>query len=219
MRGIYLASLVFSTLVFSLFFVSMAFAAETLLAEWLLNAASITVDLVESVSEMRTLNFVNEAGIDCSFIKDGFVESDGGDLVTEILTLGGVRAALGGTPILCLGLGTCVEEEDAELFPELLPWLTQMILFAGLIHDLVFRPGWDGTCLVVVLLTLAEEECVVENHVSATDTNVAEGVEEKFEEPEEENARCGSESEKEGSFTGSGVIKPVGGGTLSTSSE
>jgi hypothetical protein len=219
MRGIYLTSLIFSVLAFSLFFVSAAFATETLLAEWLLNAATITVDLVEVVNEFNFTNLANGGGVDCSLIYDGFVEKNGGDIVTEVLNLAGIRDILGGTPILCLGLGSCVEEEDAELFPELLPWLTEMILFGTSFHDLVYSPSWHIDCLLNILLTLAEEECTIEHHISSTDTNVAEGVEDKFTEPDEENAHCGTETEKNGVVTGSGTVKPVGGGTLTVSSE
>jgi hypothetical protein len=212
---------IFAMLVVGAIFVVPVLAAETLLAEWLLEALPVVSDLVETVGEFLRENLQNGGAVLCSFIYDGFVEANGFDLVTEVLTLGGVRAALGGAGIKCLGEGNCVEEEDAEVWPEKLPWLTELILFGTEFHDLVYSPAWFVLCLAVIILTVQEEECVVEHHTSSTKlANVSEGVSGEFPaEADEEQEKCKGETEKLGMFTGSGVTLPVGGGTLTVSSE
>jgi hypothetical protein len=216
-----LAFMMFAVLAFSAFFAASALAAETLLAEWLLEALSIVSDLVETVGELLLENLQNGGAVLCSGILDGTVEANGFDLVTEVLTLGGVKVALGGAGVICLGEGNCVAEEDAEAWPEKLPWLTELILFEAEFHNLVYNPAWFVLCLAIVILTVQEEECVVEHHTSSTKlANVSEGVSGEFPaEADEEQAKCKGETEKLGMLTGSGTTLPVGGGTLTVSSE
>jgi hypothetical protein len=218
-----LAFMMFAVLAFSAFFAASALAAETLLAEWLLEALPIVSDLVETEGELLLENLANGGAVLCSGILDGFVEANGFDLVTEVLTLGPTprKVVLGGEGVKCLGEGNCVAEEDAEAWPEKLPWLTELILFEAEFHNLVYNPAWFVLCLAIVILTVQEEECVVEHHTSSTKlTNVAEGVEGEFPaEADEELAKCKGEAEKLGMLTGSGVTLPVGGGTLTVSSE
>jgi hypothetical protein len=215
-----LALLVFAVLAFSLFFVAAAFAAETLLAEWLLNSVAVVSDLAETRGELLLEDLNNGAAVLCSFALDRFLEGDGFGLITEVLTLGGARVALGGAGLRCIGEGSCVAEEDAELWPEQLPWLSQLILFPTSIIDRRYATGWYILCLAVIILNVVEEECVAEGSMFATDKNVAEGVEEEFNlENEGEEAKCGGGTVRDGMIASVETTIPAGGGTLSVSSE
>jgi hypothetical protein len=220
MRGIYLTVLMLAVPVFSLFFIASAFAAETLLAEWLLSGVAVTSDLAEERGELLLEDLNNGVAVLCSFALDRVLEADGFGLVTEVLTLGGARVALGGAGLTCLGEKNCVAEEDAELWPERLPWLTQAILFETFMDDDISGLGWYILCLAPVILTVTEEECVVETSMFSTDKNVTEGVEEEFNlENEGEEAKCAGGTVRDGMIASDSVLIPAGGGTLTISSE
>ncbi len=201
-----------------------------LLAEWLLEGNPIvTPDLVESPGEL-TLTSLNGAKLGvvaeilCTGILVGTVGPESADLITEVLTLGGV--AVSSTPLVgqqaeCTNTKNC---ESPKVWPVLLPWVTELELLeedgGPFFINLLLAAGWYAEC--TILGVKSAEECTGESAILTT--NEAGGVVGSlFSEEVRELAglklgNCSAGGVETGHVIGSGTIKPVGGGSLTASS-
>src|SRR6478609_6285566 len=110
-----------------------AFAAEEP-AKWLWEGAEIGAGeelAIETVGLLTLMNLSNGGAVHCEGTFDGVVRASGEGLVTAVLRADGTAAQTGdasglvaGTGVKCLGTGGCAAQEDAELWPDHLPWLT-----------------------------------------------------------------------------------------------
>jgi hypothetical protein len=107
------------------------------------------------LTDLNTLFGV--ATVDCSGFLVGTVGPNQFDLIESILNLSfELIEELPGLGLLCLGLGECLEEEDAEVRPEHLPWLTELelmevggvVLFLNkILADGNGEPAYESICL------------------------------------------------------------------------
>jgi hypothetical protein len=218
----------------------------TLLAEWLLNKEPVNERiLVESGGELlledNLAPIVGKAAVLCNGVLDGWIEENGLDEITELLTLGGAavpQTALTGTALLCKAEPTpvgCEESTtDIEVWAIHLPWLTELELVefpkgSGLfiIVDLLLEhghgaPGWYVSCLV--LGVKSEDTCTANTQGVSQEKSVTGGVEGTFSEKLTlelglENATCSLGGPGSGVVEGAGVTPPPSGHTLTVSSE
>jgi hypothetical protein len=181
MRKFYLAGLMLlGVLAFSVAGTTAAFGLEFSLAQWLVGGALVSTELlVEAVGGVLFEDDKSGAHVEClSGVFDGFVGPESLDLTTEVLDLAGNKIGeLVGNGILCLGLGTCVEEEDAEAWPLKLPWKTEveLDLTDGTAWELFFGAAWHVTCLV--LGVASTDECTGAEGAEVEVVNVTGGVE------------------------------------------
>jgi hypothetical protein len=210
-------------------FATSAFAV-TLLAEWLLNGAAIvTADLVEIPGELILTNLdAGGVGITsellCTGILVGTVGPASADLITEVLTLTGVKTVeplATGEALACTNSKNC---ESPKAWPEGLPWETEAELLeetAGTFFaDYLLNGAYVAECTILGIK--AEELCTAP--VTAIElTNEAAGtVKSVFSDAFQELAgfklgSCGEHNEV-AEVSGTGQITPVGGGTLAVSS-
>jgi hypothetical protein len=172
--------MLFGVLAFSVVGVSAAFGLEFSLAQWLVGGNLVLAELlVEAVGGFLYEDDKSGAHLECvSFVFDGFVGPESLDLITEILDLAGNKIGeLVGNGLLCLGLGTCVEEEDAEWWPLKLPWKTEveLDLTDGTAWELFFGTAWHVTCLV--LGVASTNECTGAEGAEVEVVNATGGVE------------------------------------------
>jgi hypothetical protein len=210
-------------------FATSAFAV-TLLAEWLLNGTAIaTADLVEIPGELNLVN-LNAGGVGivsellCSGILVGTVGPSSAGLITEVLSLTGVKTVeplAAGQALECTNSKNC---ESPKAWAEGLPWETEAELLeetAGTFFaDYLLNGAYEAECTILGIK--AEELCTVA--VTAIElTNEAAGtVKSVFSDPFQELAgfvlgACGAHAEV-AEVSGNGQITPVGGGTLAVSS-
>jgi hypothetical protein len=216
---------------------SSASAITFLLAFWLSDGNTVGVTtLVETSGELLLENEKSSAGraalTKCSGILDGFVGANSADDITEALTLGGASislTALTGTSVTCELEAVC--ESSSKVWPEHLPWLTELELWeesptsSGYV-DLLLptagaggNPGWYVECKTA-LLTVSEE--CTSPEAGASQTNVVSGVEAAFSEAftllfELKLALCTGNNEESGNVEGTGVTV-IPGKVLSVSS-
>jgi hypothetical protein len=154
--------------------VSSAFAA----AEWLVGGAAVTAELlIETSGELTLIHLAGgflepEATIKCSGIFDGAVLPAGLDVISELLTLGGV-VVTEANPLSCTKVKTC--ENGSTVFAQELPWATQLTLMAvggGSIYLDLFSAGPSGKLpgYLIVCLFLGEQIVLCEGETSATIT-------------------------------------------------
>jgi hypothetical protein len=150
-----------------------AFAAASAFAvnpEWLIGGVAVlAATSVQTLGKIRLADtkapIIGEAAVECEGILDGNVNSEGKDEITEVLAANGVTSIQSitltkelvtgtlGTGLLCTGTAGC-EGTDAEVWPDNLPWNTQLELLNGQVVDHIFgngtdEPGWHiGDCLV-----------------------------------------------------------------------
>jgi hypothetical protein len=199
-------------------------AISTLLAEWLWNGSTVNEELLVDV-EGELLLEDNVAGIDvlCSGILDGWVNANGADLITSLLSLNAEEisgAELVGLALVCVNQVGCPEP---LVWADKLPWPTLLELvvdgteefFAILILE---EPGWDVECM-----GLASELCSApEAAVHATNVGT-EAVDAEFSEAFTELvglklALCTMFNSESGIVEGLGTILHLGGGSLTVSS-
>jgi hypothetical protein len=205
-------------------------SAVTLLAEWLLNGAAIvTSDLVEIPGELIFAD--RDAGgvgitseLLCSIIFDGTVGPSSADLITEALTLTGVKVVeplATGEPLACTNSKNC---ESPKAWTEGLPFETEAELLeqtAGTFFaDYLLNFALVSECTI---LGIKAEELCTASVMAIELTNEAAGtVKWVFSDAFQELAgfklgTCGSNAEVT-EVLGTGQITPVGGGTLAVSS-
>jgi hypothetical protein len=213
---------------FSAVLASSASAEVTLLAEWLINAQPVaTLTSVETVllgaTELLLVTLVlgvEAVDIDCSGIFVGSVGPNGEDEITEVQNLSKERLGenLVGLSVSCEVLSAvsqCHAGELAELWPDNLPWHTNLFLMeSGAFLDHLFgngtaEPGYHVLCVT----SGAENLCT--GLTSTTMTNGVSGVIGKFD-ATSEHASC---TTGEGDLTGEGETKTLTGAVLAVSSE
>jgi hypothetical protein len=201
-----------------------------LLAEWLLNGTAIVAgspDLVEVSGEllMEDTNVLGlKAQILCSWVLDGFVESESLGLITDVLTLAGGEVnltSLEGTALACTNEANCPEP---LLWTVKLPWETEVELLEadGVSYFIVLilgEPGWHLECMG----SLSDECKVPEGAFELTlegasllalfsDTITTELAGQKL-------GTCTLGGAETGIVEGEGTIVPAGGGELTASSD
>jgi hypothetical protein len=149
---------------------SSASAETTLAAEWLVAGRAITAAEgalgTETSGEILLEDEGVPAGVLCSVILVGTVMSRGQDTILEVLNLKKEKIELGVLG-LSIGKGDCVNTGDcpepAEVWPEGLPWNSQLVLKEnGEFVDLIIKAG-GGTFGYTVLCTVMidiEDTCV-----------------------------------------------------------
>lgn len=199
----------------SAIFVTAASAEESLPAQWLFNGSAVTASLPTVSSGTLLLEdtstTIGKVAITCAGRLDGEVNSGGKGKITAVLTLAGVEAALGGTALLCANETNCGGE--GEVFPEDLPWNTQLNLLepsGKFVDELVTTAAYDVTC--VILGIKVTDEC---SAGEGTATKVENGTADVVE-------TDGAVAEPHGNCSlggaGAGVIQTVEGLTEDTSS-
>jgi hypothetical protein len=176
---------------------------------------------------------VNEAMILCSFIMDGFVEANGHDLITELLTLDTPADTVDLVPLGLLAL-TCVNQVNCPsplVWAVHLPWLTELelheegttTLFVVLILDSgAGAPGWYLQCMGIV--GEPTDECATDANGgvfelnNTTPTPTALFSEALTEAMGLKLVSCTVGGAEQGEVEGEGLITPEGGGTLNASS-
>jgi hypothetical protein len=208
-----------------------------LLAEWLLNGVAVVLDLVEAEGELLLTDLKGflgaEAMVLCSGILDGFVEPNGHDLITEVLTLDTPPDTVDLVALGLLAL-TCVNQVNCAtplVWAVNLPWLTELelheegttTLFVVLILDSgAGKPGWYVQCMGV--LGEPSDECTAgtEGGVFEVD-NTTPTLTALFSEALTEAmglklADCTVGGLEQGEVEGEGLINVPEGGTLTVSS-
>jgi hypothetical protein len=166
----------FQTVVLALFavfalgalFASAASAETTLAAQWLHNGAAVTTTLAtETIGNILLEDTGAKAGLLCNGILDGTVSAAGKDETTEVLNLSKEKIELGKLG-LSIAKGDCVNTggcgAPAEVWPEGLPWHTQLFLREnGTFADIITGSGLPGgtfgyTSLCTVLFDI-EDTC------------------------------------------------------------
>jgi hypothetical protein len=167
-----------------------ASSALALESVWLVDGAKPVVGVaadVEGLLELTDLNVpgVGAVTVHCEGLFDGLIGPGKEDLIEEVLTTGGVKVELPGAGLICKRVTTNCEEptvKDIELWPENLPWLTEIELMAVAPTWLdLFESGAGGTlpayellCLILGLnvedlceglTSLALDENTIENDV------------------------------------------------------
>lgn len=215
-----LALSLFAVLAFSAVASSAAFALTFENAEFLKNAETIpagTVLPATSTGKLLLEDTSTGGGVTCegTFVGELTTEDF---LVTEVLNKAGVKILeLSGEGVLCTpDTGSaCANETDIEAWPINLPWLFQPVLdnpdltaWLLVFADGKGAPGWHVVCLVFGLKT--ESSCSAAEGSGGEATNVAGGIEgvEMIAEP---LGKCGTGTEN-------GVIEPLKGGLLSSTS-
>jgi hypothetical protein len=233
MKKLYVVGLALvAVFAFSSVMVASASAETTLLAEWLFNGAAVTGQLnVETSGEIlledNKVPIIGKVAVNCSGILDGWVDANGLDFISEVLTLAKVLVAakLVGTGLLCTSASGCEAASEAspiEVWPTIEGWETLLILMEnGTFLDIIHGSGYEVLCLI--LGAMVEDECnATETGLAVTNGTAPVGAESPIGSIAEPLATC-----KEGG-AGSGVnevIKevsktiPVGGGELTVSSE
>jgi hypothetical protein len=205
-------------------------SAVTLLAEWLLNGSAIvTPDLVEIPGELNITDLdAGGVGITsellCTIIFDGTVGPGSADLITEVLTLTGVKMVeplATGAALECTNSKNC---ESPKAWYEGLPWETEAELLeqtAGTFFaDYLLNSAFVSECTILGIK--AEELCTAPVMAIELTNEAAGTVKWVFSDPFQELAgfklgECGSHAEVT-EVAGTGQITPVGGGTLAVSS-
>ncbi|HEY3970080.1 MAG TPA: hypothetical protein VGL79_01665, partial [Solirubrobacteraceae bacterium] len=122
---------------FSSVLVASASAETTLLAEWLFNGAAVTGTLATEISgeillEDNKAPIIGKSDVSCSGILDGWVDANGLDIVSEVLTLTTkLPVTLAGAGLLCSAGSGCeaaTEVSPIEVWPVGLPWPTLLVL-------------------------------------------------------------------------------------------
>jgi hypothetical protein len=209
-----------------------ASAVEFLLAEWLAAGVSVTGELlVQSPGELLLESsppLIGKVDVLCSGILDGFLLENGEDLITEVLSLGGVATGtpLTGTAIACTNVEKCPEP---LVWPVHLPWLTLLELMedpAGtsffvvlILPDGAGNPGWEVECMIGG----ASEECTSPEGVfevmNETTTSTALFSEAITELAGLKLANCTVAGNEKGIVEGEGLIEdPAGGNPITASS-
>jgi hypothetical protein len=153
-------------LVFSAFAAMSASAEITLLAEWLIDGNPVvTLTSVETTGEIELVNknFLGTVKVLCSGSFVGSVGPNGEDEITGVTDLNGVAISttpLTGAFVDCTGDAIC--SGLVEVWPENLPWLTNLFLMEdGTFLDHLFAgtgglPGYDVHCISPSLDNLCE---------------------------------------------------------------
>jgi hypothetical protein len=191
MKKIYLLGLaMFAVLAYGA--VMAASSALALESVWLVDGAKPLVGVaadVEGLLELTDTNVpgIGEVKVHCEGSFDGLIGPGKEDLIEEVLTPGGVKVEeLVGAGLICKKVTSNCEEpamKDIELWPENLPWLTEIELMTTLPKWLdIFRsgvisganPAYELLCLILGinaedlcsgLTSLALEENTAENDV------------------------------------------------------
>jgi hypothetical protein len=145
-----------------------AFATASAFAvnpEWLFGGVAVlAATSVQTTGHIKLSDtkapIVGTATIECNGILDGTFNTAGKDEITEVLSSTGTliksvtltSALVAETGLLCTGVTGC-EGTDAEVWPDNLPWNTQLELLSGQVVDHIFgngtdEPGWHVFCLV-----------------------------------------------------------------------
>lgn len=192
-------------------FGAMTSSAMALESVWLKNNELIAVATPANIDGELSINVEEEPSpgtfgkllfsVTCSGSFIGTVGPDKADEITSVENLSGVKfGALGGTGLNCtVGAGaeflTCDNSEKlAELWPDNLPWKSELFLEGAIYKDHIFgggvgkEPGFDFTCKNSIGGTT---EGLCEGLLIATNlTNVAEGAEGVFTEAENISEKC-----------------------------
>jgi hypothetical protein len=133
-----------------------------LLAEWLWNSGPVTAELLVDVEgELLLEDKALGTDILCSGVLDGWVNANGADLITEILTLSGVEVDVPLVANLALSCTNQAGCENPLLWADNLPWKTLLELMedpagTNFFVILIFSeganvgPGWDIECMGII---------------------------------------------------------------------
>jgi hypothetical protein len=157
----------FQTVVLALFavlacgalFASAASAETTLAAEWLHNGAAVTTTLpTEAAGSLALTDTVAKVTLLCKGILDGNVSAAGKDETIEVLNAAKEKIELGKLG-LSIAKGDCTNVKGcpapAEVWPEGLPWKTQLFLREnGTFADSITGSGTGGTFGYTSLCTI-----------------------------------------------------------------
>jgi hypothetical protein len=145
-----------------------AFAAASAFAvnpEWLIGGVAVlAATSVQTTGHIFLSDtkapIIGTATVECAWTFDGTFNTAGKDEITEVLTANGTlikpvtltSALVAETGLLCTAILGC-EGTDAEVWPDNLPWNTQLELLNGQVVDHIFgngtdEPGWHVFCLV-----------------------------------------------------------------------
>jgi hypothetical protein len=225
---------IFAVLVLGVVVAATASAVEFLLALWLLNGANVVSPVLVDMEGELLFTSLNGGGLGvksaylCSWILDGFGESESKDLITELLTLGGTAVSL--TELAEPGL-TCANTENCAepLAWADLPaagWVTEAELMVDgaetFFVDLLLNAGYYVNCMggVIPFSELCE---AAETAVKLT--NEANGtIDAEFSDPFQTLAgltlgACASGGANSAEVTGLVIILDAEGPTLAVSSE
>jgi hypothetical protein len=196
-----------------------AFAAP----EWLINGAAVTastsVETKGSLNLTDTETALGSVTVKCEGTLDGSVGPTGTDEITEVLNTAGVAIKLGGTALLCTS-SQC--SGTPEVWPENLPWKTQLELVGTVIRDHIFTstggaPGYTSLCTIILPI---EDTCtgltssLIENMPTESPPDVL-GI---FN-AESEHGSCTQGKSTSGVITGEGLITTLNGLALAVSGE
>jgi hypothetical protein len=214
----------------SLAVAAMASAVEFLLAEWLLNNVGVTTAVLTDSEGDLVLISLNGLGLGvpveilCEGILDGFVEANGADLITELLTLAGGAiplTALTEPALVCTNIRNCTEP---LVWAINLPWETLLELMVdegvNFFVDLLIKAGYYVECMSLKI----NETCEAAETATQV-TNEANGtVDATFSEAFQILAglklgNCSLGGAETSEVNGLGIILDSGGGTLAASSE
>ena len=196
----------FAIFAFSAVITATALAAEeSLPAQWLFNGSAVTAALptlsTGSLLLEDTKTSIGKVAVVCNGKLDGEVNTAGKDKITAVLNSAGTEIVLGGTALLCANETNCGGE--AEVFPELLPWNTQLNLLepsGKFVDALTSEAGYNVTCTILGLKVV--DECTA---AIGTTTKVENGTSDVVETPglAEPNGTCSLGG------AGAGVIQVV----------
>jgi hypothetical protein len=217
-----------------------AFAAASAFAvnpEWLIGGVAVlAATSVQTTGHILLTDtkapIVTTATVECNGILDGTVNSEGKDEITEVLTSTGTlikpvtltSTLVAENGLLCLGVKGC-EGEDAEVWPDNLPWNTQLELLNGQVVDHIFgngtdEPGWHVFCLVFGIGTsdLCEglNYALIENMLTGSENDLLAN----FVEPPSEKANCLEGGPKTGEAKSTdGLISTLNGAVITVSGD
>jgi hypothetical protein len=209
----------FAVFAFGAIAAASAFAAP----EWLINGAAVTeltsVETKGSLNLTDTKTALGSVTVKCEGTLDGSVGPAGGDEITEVLNTAGVAIKLGGTALLCTS-SQC--SGTPEVWPENLPWQTQLELVGTVIRDHIFTstggaPGYTSLCTIILPI---EDTCtgltssLIENMGTESPADVL-GI---FN-AESEKGNCSLGGTGTGVITGDGLITTLNGLALAVSGE
>lgn len=206
---------------------SSAFAAlEFETGLWLVAAADAGTQTVLAEGELLLEDEKLGIAVVCSGMFNGLFEGSEDLLITEVVSLGGVKyfGELTGEGLLCKEEKGCAENADLEVWPLNLPWLlfAELDKTAGEPFVLVFgdgkgAPGYEVKCLVLGIST--EESCTALEGSGNEVTNAAGGVETLAGAKAEPNGNCTVGGEGAGvivAFTSALLSSPSGVVSIST---
>jgi hypothetical protein len=221
-RKLYLPGVLFFTVL------TLGIAVPGASAEWFMGGSPIAeghqaTETQEEVA-LEDSGALVKVAILCKFILEGNVGPNDQGEITEVLNTSGEKIGtnLSGNALLCSSLSACEGSTDIEIWPDNLPWLTELELMESAPHILnrLFgggagkEPGWEAKCLVFGLTF--EDLC--EGGTSSTAETTSEKFVLEIFNPaapiSSQNSTCTQGGEGAGKVTGEGLISLTNNGKL-----